>query len=418
MKGVHLRGSAMVRLLALAFAGVLAVQGLLVQATPAAAQGINPRDVALTDDDAGKEAARSADEEGTDDRSAWIHLRWQRQEDGPDFLTGPGTVDNKVWVAKDLASAKAIYQEEANKNSQFPEAFHAANGPYALEMAGIGDESSALSACDDCNAKDDIYLHHRLVFRRGVVVEVIYIYGNQDTAPQNLMSWFGMQAFGRIPDSASQAPERAGGDPAPAAQTGAPAPTTTEAAPVNNPAPAANNPAPPANADLNQANPKDLAVKIDEAGKRAEIAEQKDGTDANGKWYSVRYERPGTGGRFHEGPVTVYSYVYVGKDIESAQKVFADDAKLNEKMPEATEKVGDKFELKEANEVGQEGQGLSACQKSCNSGGEIYVHKRLVSRQENIVSVIYLYGLSAEDGLTDWHARYFGNQVMQRARGE
>ena len=60
---------------------------------------------------------------------------------------------------------------------------------------------------------------------------------------------------------------------------------------------------------------------------------------------------------------------------------------------------------------------LSACERSCNGGGEIYVHKRLVSRVANVVSVIYLWGLSHEEGTSDWHARYFGDLVVSRSRG-
>jgi len=35
---------------------------------------------------------------------------------------------------------------------------------------------------------------------------------------------------------------------------------------------------------------------------------------------------------------------------------------------------------------------------------------------DNVVSVVYLWGLSDPEGTTDWHARYFASLVDARAR--
>ncbi|MCC6178990.1 MAG: hypothetical protein IT305_27085 [Chloroflexi bacterium] len=386
---------------ALRLFGLLAVAFLLAQpllllrvAAPAAAQGIDPRDLALTDDEAGKQATRSLDQEGSDGRSTYVRLQWERNQEGPDALTGPWTVHSSVWVAQDFESARAIFKEQSDKNKAFPEAFYARGGTFAFPLTGIGNQSAGLSACFDCNAKDEIFLHHRAVIRWGIVVHVLYFYGPDKVVPQGLASWYIQQIQGRIPEAALTAPERVGGPP------------TTERV------------AGPSDLQLVTANPKEITLRIDEVGKRAEVQRQKEGKDARGNWHEVRYERGGTGSRFFEGPVTIYSYVFVAKDVESAKQVYQEQAKLNEKFPEADKRVGDRFELKGGDGVGDESQGLSACERACNLDGDIYVHKRLVFRTYNAVSVVYLYGLSVDEGNTDWHAVNFSQIVNKRFTGE
>jgi hypothetical protein len=385
--------------MAVVTAAVLAIQILLVSIPPVRAADFVPRDIAITDDEAGRQAARTIDKDGEDDRSVWVQLRWERDQESPDATTGPATVENVVWVAKDLASARAIYQEQAKLNQDFPEAFYGRTGSFPFPISKIGDEVSGLSACLDCNAKEELRLHHRVTFRRGVVVSTLYLYGAAATTPQSLVTWFATQAVSRVPDSATNAPERAGGSPVASA---APAEGAAQAAPPQS--------------TLVIAEPKDLAIKIGEAGKGAKMKRDKDGSDARASWYDVRFEREGTGGRFYQGPVSVQNAVFVARDVESARAIYLEQVALNDQIPEAERRVGQKFELKDASEIGDEGAGVSACERSCNAGGEIYVHKRLVSRVANVVSVVYLWGLSHEDGTSDWHARYFGDLVMGRSR--
>ncbi|MGE3269249.1 MAG: hypothetical protein AB7P40_10905 [Chloroflexota bacterium] len=381
-------------MLALVAASIFVLQLVLTPAIPASAQSINPRDLAVTDDEAGKQATRTIDQEGSDGRSTWVHLQWERNKENPDSLTGPWTIHSSVWVAQDFTSARAIFKEQSAKNKDFPEAYYAHGGTFALDLPGVGNESSGLSACFDCDAKDEINLHHRVVIRWGIVVHVLYLYGLDRVVPQDLMRWYVAQVQARIPDAALNAPEVVGG------------PITNESPP------------PPADPRLVTANPKDIAIRVDEAGKRAEIDKQKNGKDDRGNCYEVRYERPGTGARYYEGPVTIYNYVHVAKDEASAKQVYQDLVKVNEKFPEADKRIGDKFELKGGDGLGDESQGLSACERSCNLDGDIYVHKRLVARYYNVVSVVYLYGLSVDEGNTDWHAVFFSDLVMKRIKGE
>jgi hypothetical protein len=386
--------SNLARLPAVLAAAVLALQLLLGPAASVSADGIEPRDLAVTDDEAGKQATRSIDQQGSDDRAAWVHLQWERNTEGPDALTGPWTVHSSVWVTQDFSTARAIFKEQADKNKSFPEAFFARGGTFPLPLPGVGNESAGLSACFDCNVKDEIFLHHRAVVRWGVVVHVLYLYGPDKVVPQDLLKWYLAQLQARIPEAALNAPERLGG------------PVTTE------------RPSAPDDARLVTADPKDIALRVDEVGKRAELKRQKDGKDARGNWYEVRYERGGTGSRFYEGPVTIYSYVYVGKDEESAKGVFQDQIKLNQKLPEAEKGIGDKFDLKGADAIGDESQGISACERGCNLDGDVFVHKRLVARTYNVVSVVYLYGLSVDAGNTDQYAVMFSELVVKRANGE
>ena len=61
---------------------LLVLQPLALPAPPARAQGwqgISPRDLAVTDDEAGKQATRSLEQEGSDGKSSWIRLQWERR---------------------------------------------------------------------------------------------------------------------------------------------------------------------------------------------------------------------------------------------------------------------------------------------------------------------------------------------------
>jgi hypothetical protein len=389
------RASNLARLPAVLAAVVLALHLLVAPAPSVHAQDIDPRYLAVTDDEAGKQATRTMDQQGQDDRAAWVRLQWERNTEGPDALTGPWTVHSSVWVAQDFSTARAIYKEQADKNKSFPEAFFARGGTFPLPLPGVGTQSSGLSACFDCNVKDEIFLHHRAVVRWGVVVHVLYLYGPDAIAPADLLKWYLLQLQARVPESALNAPEKVGG-------------------PITNEAPAA-----PADARLVTANPKDIALRVEEVGKRAELKRQKDGKDARGSWYEVRYERGGTGSRFFEGPVTIYSYVHVAKDEEGAKGVYQDQIKLNSKFPEASGiGVGPPFGLEGGGAVGDESAGSSACVRTCQGDGDIFVHRRLVARTYNVVSLVYTYGQLVDEGNTDSAAVFLTETVVKRAIGE
>lgn len=389
------RASSLTRLPTILVAVVLALHMLLAPVRSASAQDIDPRYLAVTDEEAGKQATRSIDQQGADDRAAWVRLQWERNIEGPDALTGPWTVHSSVWVARDFSTARAIFKEQSDKNKSFPEAYYKRGGTFPLDLGGIGTQRSGLSACFDCTVKDEIFLHHRAVVRWGVVVHVFYMYGPDRLVPQDLLKWYLAQLEARIPESALNAPEVVGG------------PITNEAPP------------PPADALLVTASPKEIALRVEEVGKRAELKRQKDGKDARGSWYEVRYERGGTGSRFLEGPVTIYNFVHVARDEEGAKGVFQDQIKLNTKFPEAGSiGVGPPFELTGSDAVGDEREGRSSCVKTCEGDGDIFVHRRLVTRSYNVVSVVYTYGQLDNEGNSDWWPVFLSETVVKRARGE
>ena len=112
----------------------------------------------------------------------------------------------------------------------------------------------------------------------------------------------------------------------------------------------------------------------------------------------------------------------MAKDEESAKGVFQDQIKLNTKFPEASGiGVGPPFELVlAADAVGDESEGLSACVRTCTGDGDIFVHKRLVTRSYNVVSTVYLYGQLVDEGYegnTDWHAVFFSETGGEAGQG-
>jgi len=187
--GVHL-----VALFAVA-AGL--VVGGPIGGTTALAQGDlrDPREIALSDDEGGgKESWVQMDEDGRDDRSRWVVRRWERdQEDSASV--GPIVTHNKVWVAKDVETAKAIFREEESKQRQFPEKINPADGLYEFEgkVEGIPyEELSMLSACvrDHCDDPGRKDRHHRLVARKGNVVALLYLYGREHANKPELIVYF------------------------------------------------------------------------------------------------------------------------------------------------------------------------------------------------------------------------------------
>jgi hypothetical protein len=418
---------------------VLSDAGSAQTPTSARAQvnSIDPLDMLLTADDAGADAVQVKESQGEDGPAHWARRRWERdgadgssgttqrnnrgstkdagsakERDSHYTVSGPLVLDNTVYVANDLAAAKQVYQNEVSKQSTFPEATDQVSGNFPFPMTPLGDESAALSACSDCMSKDEIYVHRRTVVRRGPVVTVVYTYGVDKVITEDLATWFAGQALSHIPDDipVASGPPSIDGSSAPDADPGQARPTGQPHQPEGQ------------SQDQGQgqtitARPQDLAVKLAEAGKSAEKKDEKDGSDDTSSWYRVRFERPHTFAMYRSGPVTVFSQVFVAKSRAAADQVFQGQAGQNEKFPEATEKVGGAFELKGLDDLGAESRGLSACNTSCNSDKEIYLHKRIVSRVENVVSVVYVWGLANEEGVTDASARYFANLVIQRIRG-
>jgi len=189
---------------------VMAVSaGLVSDARPVAADDDlrDPREIATTDDEAGKQVTVEADEDGADEYGRWTHRRWSRDRESSDLHVGPVLIDNKVWVTPNLDTARAVYKIQVDKMREFPERDvnqDAAKGPFPFEVklglkpSDLAEDAAALSACVDCNVKTVIYLHRRIVLRRLNVVTVMYIFGRENVATPELAVWYAWQVSQRM----------------------------------------------------------------------------------------------------------------------------------------------------------------------------------------------------------------------------
>ncbi|HYU17252.1 MAG TPA: hypothetical protein VEQ11_00995 [Chloroflexota bacterium] len=158
----------------------------------------DPRDIMTTPDEAGRQADLLLDKEGSEDRGRWAHRRWERNRESEDTHTGPIVVDSLVWVAKDVSTAQAIFNDESARQADFPEAADKRQGHFDFKIAKIGDDVTTLSACDDCNANRTFNLHHRIVARKGNVVAVLYLFGRESNTTQKLATWYISQILFRV----------------------------------------------------------------------------------------------------------------------------------------------------------------------------------------------------------------------------
>jgi len=164
--------------------GALAGLGL------AALAGVDPYSILITADEAGRQALETISEDTTDERGHWARRRFERDRETEDVRTGPIVIDHQVWSARDVEVARSIFAEQASLNGQFPEATDPRAGSFPSGIGGLGEESAALSACDDCTDNREYHLHHRVVVRTGDVVNVVYLYGLESVVPESLAAWF------------------------------------------------------------------------------------------------------------------------------------------------------------------------------------------------------------------------------------
>ena len=202
------------------------------------------------------------------------------------------------------------------------------------------------------------------------------------------------------------------------------APSTDTAEEDEPDAPTASAPAPaapaatPASSSPPAGDPKPLLVRLNTTGRDAKEAEAKDGADARQTWASARFERPETYRNFRSGPVTIYSKAIIARDLDTARQILAEEAAKNEKFPEAKKKVGATFPFNMAGseDVGEEAYGIAACTSACDQDeGEI--HRRMVFRVENMVGVIYTFGVSHPEGNTQAYTRQYAQQMVRYWRG-
>ena len=192
----------------------LVVFAVLLSLNPSFVHGVaaqddlrDPREIATTDEEAGKQTTVDADEDGTDEFGRWTHRRWIRDRESSDLHVGPVVIDNKVWVTPNLDTARKLYKIQADKNKEMPErdvTQDGAKGPFAFEVkeglkpSDLAEDAAALSACVDCNIKTVIYTHRRIVLRRLNMVTTMYIFGRENVATPELAVWYAWQISQRM----------------------------------------------------------------------------------------------------------------------------------------------------------------------------------------------------------------------------
>ena len=100
-------------------------------------------------------------------------------------------IDSKVWVAKDVETAKALFKEQAAIKN-FPERKEPAQGTVEkIKPTRYGEEFSFSSAYYQ-DPDDKVYHHYRFEIRVGNLVSVLYLFGREEFfQDQKDRSWTG-----------------------------------------------------------------------------------------------------------------------------------------------------------------------------------------------------------------------------------
>jgi hypothetical protein len=164
----------------------------------------DPFGIILTNDEGGgKDVVLAIEEDCSDARARCAHRRWERDGE-TDASVGPIVTVNKVWIAKDVETAKAIYREQESRQREFPErpADEYVNGPFKFEapLDPPAEEWTALSGCfrDACESTGRIDVHQRMIARKGSVVSVLYMFGRSRTTTPDLTVFFTSLVLDRV----------------------------------------------------------------------------------------------------------------------------------------------------------------------------------------------------------------------------
>lgn len=186
-----------------ALTGLLVMGGLIVP-HGVLAQGANrdPREFALTEEEGGgKDVIRTADEDCSEDRARCVRIRWERDLE-TDASVGPLITENKVWVARDVETAKTIFREQEKLHKEMPERIEYANGPFEWKAPRTppAEEWIGAQACikERCEGYRTIDLHQRMVARQGNVVTTVYLYGRERNTTPELLVYFTTRIMMRV----------------------------------------------------------------------------------------------------------------------------------------------------------------------------------------------------------------------------
>ncbi len=137
----------------------------------------DPRAVALTIADAGKEATQYLNDEGTDKYGKWVRTRFERDRSNGASALGPNVMDSKVWVTKDAETAKALFKEQAAIKN-FPERTEKVDGPVEkLKPTKYGEQFSYVGGYFQ---DEKVWQHHRFGIQVGNLFAVVYLFGREE----------------------------------------------------------------------------------------------------------------------------------------------------------------------------------------------------------------------------------------------
>ena len=120
--------------------------------------------------------------------------------------------------------------------------------------------------------------------------------------------------------------------------------------------------------------------------------------------------------------MSIATKAIIAHDVETAKQILDEEAKQNEKFPEAKDRVGGlfPFNVEGDEDVGEDAKGISACvARGCDDkDGDNQIHRRMVFRVERIVGVVYTFGMDYPEGNTQAYSRLFAQHMAQRMRGQ
>jgi hypothetical protein len=172
-------------------------------------------------------------------------------------------------------------------------------------------------------------------------------------------------------------------------------------------------------AKAQSSDPTEIVTFHDEAGKRAQTAKDDAGADQYGDWAHRRWTRDMDNEEKYVGPVVTDSKVWVAKNVETAQRLYKQQADQNATMPERDIDANGPFPWAvkggpQPKDFADEGTGASACRhNACEEPGKVFTHRRVVIRVGRYVATVYLYGRdeTATPELATWFARKMSERM-------
>jgi hypothetical protein len=139
----------------------------------------DPKQAVLRPEDAGKEATQYINEEGSDKYGPFARTRFERDRTTSASTLGPNVMDSKVWIAKDVNAAKALFKEQA-AITNFPERKEKVDGPVEKVKPTAYGEDFSFSAGFYQDGDNKVWQHYRFEMRVGNVVSVLYLFGREE----------------------------------------------------------------------------------------------------------------------------------------------------------------------------------------------------------------------------------------------